>query len=200
MKRQERYMDNSTGSKVAFAADSPDSLIRAVQRFRNNNGVRITDEDTAKEISAKNGYVLKEGIYSNSLQISFKKPSLNLASVKSACSAMLESIKGNIVSDEEINRRWSICKNCPASTTVSDCMSCGGAGRAADWVNKVKGAAGKRFRLEQESGKTFCGLCGCSHALMIPTKMKFQKQETEKQNQLRPSQCWLRWDSQNYVP
>ena len=200
MRRQERFIDISTGSKVAFAADTPDALIRSVQKFRNNNGVRITDEDTAKEIGKKNGYVFKDGIYSNTLQISFKKPSLNLASVKSACGALLQNIKGNIVSDAEINRRWEICKNCPANTTVSDCMSCGGAGRAATWVNTIKNAVGKRFRIEQESGKTFCGLCGCSHALMIPTKMQDQKQETEKQSQLRPSQCWLRWDSNNYVP
>lgn len=200
MRRQEKFIDISTGARVAFSADSPDALIRSVQKFRNYNGVRITDEDTAKEIGEKNGYVFKDGVYSSTLQISFKKPSLTLASVKSACGAMMETIKGNIVSDQEINRRWEICKNCPVSTKVSDCMSCGGAGRAADWVNKIKNAVGKRFRLEQESGRTFCGLCGCSHALMIPTKMKLQKQESEKQNQQRPSQCWLRWDSNNYVP
>ena len=200
MRRQDRFIDISTGSKVAFAADSPDALIRSVQRFRNSNGVRITDEDTAKEISKKNGYLFKDGIYSKTLQISFAKPSLNLASIKTACGAMLESIKGNTVSDQEIYRRTEICSNCPMKTTVTDCMSCGGMGRVAAWTNRIMQLAGKRLNMSNEAGKTFCGLCGCSHALMIPTKMELQKQETEKQNQLRPSQCWLRWDSENYVP
>jgi len=164
MKRPDRFIDISTGERVAFAAETPESLILAVQRFRNNCGVKITDEETAKEICKKNDYVFKDGIYSTTLQTSFPKSHLTLASVKSACGAMLQTIKGNIVSDQEIERRWEICKNCPVKTSVSDCMSCGGAGKVADWVNNIKNAVGRRFRLEQESGQTFCGLCGCSHA------------------------------------
>lgn len=188
------------GQVVTFSADNPDALIRAVQRFRRNSNIQITDDDTAKEISAKNGYEYKDGIYSKNLPISFKGPRLTLAGVKAACGAMIQTLKGNTVGDGEIQRRWEICQNCPVKTTVSDCMTCGGAGRAADWINKLQGAAGKRFRLDQESGKTFCGLCGCSHALMIPTKMEHQKGESEKQNQLRPDQCWLLVGGINYKP
>jgi hypothetical protein len=188
------------GAHVSFTADTPDALIRSVQKYRRNNNVQISDDDTAKEIAATNGYEHKDGIYSKNLPISFAKPRLNLAGVKSACGAMLQTLKSNIVGDAEIYRRWQICQNCPVKTSVSDCMSCGGAGRVADWINKLRGAAGKSFRIEQEAGMTFCGLCGCSHALMIPTKMEFQKAESEKQNQLRPDQCWLRVGGINYKP
>lgn len=196
---KEKYTTKTPqGAIVTFSADTPDALIRSVQKYRRNHGFQISDDETAKEISQENKYEYKDGIYSKTVPISFPKPRLNLAGVKAACGAMIQTLKNNIVSDTEIYRRWEICQNCPVKTTVSDCMSCGGAGRAADWINKLKGAAGKQFRVEQEAGRTFCGLCGCSHALMIPTKMEYQKEESEKQNQLRPDQCWLRVGGINY--
>jgi hypothetical protein len=197
---KERYVLSHSGQKVAFTASTPDALIRSVQQFVRLRAIQLSDDDVAKLICKSNGYEHKDGLYSKTIQPVFNKPSLNLASVKAACGAMLQTIKGNNVSDAEIARRWEICKNCPAKTNVSDCMSCGGSGRVASWIQSIKGAAGKMFRLEQEAGMTFCGLCGCSHALLTTTKMEFQKPESEKQNQQRPEQCWLRYDSQNYKP
>lgn len=200
MIRDEKYVFVYGGTKVAFTAKTPEILISSVQQFARLRGYQISDDEIAQKIAKANGYEYKDGIYSKEITPYFKKPHLNLAAVKSACGAMIQTLKGNTVTDSEIARRWMICQACPAKTTVSDCMSCGGAGRAADWINKIRGAAGKAFRLDQESGKTFCGLCGCSHALLIPTQMEHQKEESEKQNKLRPLACWLRYDSPNYIP
>jgi hypothetical protein len=197
---KERYVFAFNGQRVAFSAGSADDLIRAVQEFARLRDVQMSDDEIAKLICKSNGYEYKDGLYSKTIQPKFNKPNLNLAAVKSACGAMLQTLKGNNVPEAEIARRWEICKNCPAKTNVSDCMSCGGAGRVSSWLQSIRGAAGKMFRLEQETGMTFCGLCGCSHALLITTKMEFQKPESEKQNQQRPEQCWLRYDSQNYKP
>ena len=198
--RDEKYVFVFGGTKVAFTAKTPEILISSVQEYARHRQFQISDDEIAQKIAKANGYKYVDGIYAKEILPAFKKPHLNLAAVKSACGAMIQTIKGNTVPDQEIARRWYICQACPAKTTVSDCMSCGGAGRAADWINKVRGAAGKSFRLDQESAKTFCGLCGCSHALLIPTKIEHQKEESEKQNKQRPLACWLRYDSPNYIP
>jgi hypothetical protein len=194
----ERFYDKHY--EASYTAATPESLIRSVIAHRRANGSTICDDDTAKEICEANGYVHKDGVYSRVVAIKRGSHKLSLAGVQAACSAMMQNIKGNVVSNTEIDRRWEICKACVENTTISDCLGCGASGRAASFFSKIQGAAGRVFRLDQKAGQTFCGMCGCSHALMVPTSMEYQKPESEAQNNLRPDQCWLRKDSANYLP
>jgi hypothetical protein len=196
----ERFTDKSGKNPVAFSAATPEILILAVQSFRRESGVQKSDFETAKEIAAANNYKIDGNIYSKIVEEKKRYAKITLSAALSACGALLNVAKGNIVSDAEISRRWLICKSCPSKTTVSDCMSCGGAGKASTLINKMRGAAGKQFRIEQEAGKTFCGECSCSHALMIPTLLEKQKVESDSVNSKRPSICWMRRDSINYKP
>ena len=196
----ETFTDTSAIWPVAFRAKTPDDLIAAVQDYRRNAGIQISDHDTAKEICERNKYELDGDRYSKTVQEKKRHQRVTLASAVSACRAILNVIKGNTVNDKEISRRWLICKSCPSITDISDCLSCGGAGKASNLVNMVRGAAGKGFRMDQAAGKTFCGECGCSHALMIPTVLSLQKNEVDAVNMKRPDCCWMRRDSNNYIP
>jgi hypothetical protein len=196
----ERFTDKSGKNPVGFSAATPEILIVAVQKHRRATGVEISDYDTALEIAKANKYLIDGNRYSKIVEPKKTYAKISLGAAISACSALVNVAKGNIVSDAEINRRWLICKSCPSTTTVSDCMSCGGAGKASALINRIRGTVGKSFRIEQEAGRTFCGECGCSHALMIPTLLEKQKQESDVVNEKRPSQCWMRRDSKNYKP
>ena len=196
----ERFTDRSGINPVAFSAATPEILILAVQKHRRSSGSEISDYDTAAEIAAANGYSINGNVYSRVVEPKKKFAKITLGAALSACNALMNVAKGNVVSDGEISRRWLICKSCPSKTTVSDCMSCGGAGKASGIINRMRGAVGKQFRIEQEAGRTFCGECGCSHALMIPTLLEKQKQEPDEINSKRPTVCWMRRDSVNYKP
>ena len=194
----EKYTDKSGKNPVAFTAATPDLLISAIQGFRRNRGIQISDYDTANEIANANKYTIDGDTYSKIIEEKKEFNKITLGAAMSACGAILNVIKGNIVSDSEINRRWLICKSCPSKTQVSDCMTCGGAGKASMLINRVRGAAGKQFRIDQDAGRTYCRECKCSHALMIPTLLDKQKKESDEVNSKRPSICWMRRDSVNY--
>ena len=44
-----------------------------------------------------------------------------------------------------------------------------------------------------------CGVCSCSFALLAPTKMEFQHEDSEGEQAQRPGQCWLKKGGHNYI-
>ena len=191
---------DGAGGYTTFVAPSPDSLIRAVQKYRQSLNLEISPDETAKEICQANGYEYIDNVYSKTIETTVKKKPVNFAAIKSACNAIFENIRNNVESPAEISRRWRICKACPQLTKVSDCVSCSGTGRFTNWLNSIKAASKTNFHIDQGSALTYCGMCGCSHALMIPARLDSQKEESDEANKTRPELCWLRKDSKNYKP
>jgi hypothetical protein len=192
---------DTTGSKpVAFSNANLDKLIRSVIKHRAKNGSTISEADTASEVANYNQSIVDIESYSSSEKKLTYKPKITLNGATKACKALLNVAAGDVVPDLEIQRRWQICRNCPHLTAVSDCMSCGGAGKVSNLITSVRSIFKKNIRMPHEAAKRYCGHCGCSMALLLPTTMPNQKVEPESINETRPDQCWLKTSSDNYQP
>lgn len=195
------FTDKTGDRPAAFTNARLDKLIVSIINHRARNGSEISEADTAREVTEANNSSLDIAGYSSSPQTKLtNKPRLTLAGAKKACNAIINVAMGNVVSDIEIQRRWHICRNCPQMTSVSDCMSCGGAGKVSSLISSARTLFKKNIRLTHDAAGRYCGQCGCSMALLLPTTMQNQKEESDSENDLRPADCWLNRNSDNYQP
>ena len=196
--RKYTFTDTTGDEAVSFENDIIDRLIKSVIKHRIKVGSAISEADTATEVTQHNNARTSEHYSDSPKLINKPKRTMNLAGAKAACGAIIASAAGNVSNNQEIARRWNICRTCPYLTAVSDCMTCGGAGRVSSLINAVKAKFRKNFLIPNEAGKRYCGACGCTMALLLPTLMTGQKVESEGFNQNRPDECWLKKTSPNY--
>lgn len=109
--------------------------------------------------------------------------------------ALVNVIEGNTVTQEEINRRASICNNCPMKTQIPGCMGCGLAGRISNFINSIKKAFKSSFVIPNNLETKGCGVCNCALSVMLPSKMNAF---SESDQQERPNHCWVKKTSPNY--
>ena len=195
------FTDKTGNTPVAFTNAKLDKLILSVIKHRAKNNSGISEADTAAEVAAANADAVDFSSYSVATPAKLtNKPRLTLHGASKACNALLNVASGNVETNYEITRRAAICRNCPHLTSVSDCMSCGGAGKVSNLIRSVRSIFKKNINIPHEAAKRYCGLCGCSLALLLPTTMPNQKDETEEVNEKRPDHCWLKKSSVNYIP
>ena len=109
--------------------------------------------------------------------------------------ALVKVVAGQVVSQEEINRRSIICSSCPRITEIPFCNTCGQAGIFASAVNKLKQLFGKGFTIPNNLEKRGCDVCDCALSVMLPSKMEYFSDKDQAQ---RPDNCWVKKTSVNY--
>lgn len=127
-----------------------------------------------------------------------KKQKVSFKDAMAAGKAALKIIKGDVVDKKEIDRRWEICKYCPALSETKECFSCNRAKFLAEITNTTKRVFGEDIKYPGESKKFSCGVCGCMLAMLLPTKSKDLHQDTPDQKEIRPDFCWMNPESPNF--
>lgn len=205
-----QYSEKINKDRITFYGNSIDEIVEAVIRIRKRNGVKSLEYNSVyNSIKPKiSGSVQIDGPDSNNYKEKirgFKKHnsattrSVSLNDAANAASALMKIVKGEFVPEEEYRRRLLICAECPLRQQNSDCMGCGGSGRAARISMKFQEKLGHGYKLDKKVGREFCGFCGCSLSLLLVTKTINYKTESKDLNIQRPVPCWLRKDSENYV-
>jgi hypothetical protein len=109
----------------------------------------------------------------------------NFDDVVSFLKSMKSMIAEGTVSQEEANRRASICVNCPLNSNVTGCLPCSGlASVAQSLIGNKKTPADHLLKM--------CGVCGCVNKVKVWVKKEtLDKLTTVKDNQDKyPVGCW----------
>lgn len=157
-----------------------------------------------KQQLEKDGYPLAYKIAENYMKEFNPQPrrtmGMNFAEVVTGAKAILDVTKGEVVEQSEITRRASICTSCPLSSTTTDCIACGFGSRLSKFISDLKTKVFEsNYKVPNGMDRNYCKVCGCSLAMMIPSKMSAFKESDQKQAE-RPDHCWVKKTSINYIP
>lgn len=180
-----------SGRKVSFYGDSPDYIFRRIIKYGEVNGLDIPTDSLLSEIKRK---AYDPGLPPRRAHKG-KTSSIYAREAISAATALIKNASGEMVSQEEYNRRELICRKCPLFQKTSDCFGCGAIKGISSAIEKVKAVIGGDVRTTLTDAR-YCGFCGCSVSVIGVTKLDNYK-VSEKDND-RPSFCWLNPSSSNY--
>ena len=127
-----------------------------------------------------------------------KKRAVTIKDAARAANALVKIGNGETVDKTEYLRRLEICRKCTSKSKVSDCLGCGGSGKAARIMNGIRAKAGLTYRLDTAVSVQFCKMCGCSLSVIMLTKFENYKKESLAEIQARPNNCWLKKDYPNF--
>lgn len=129
---------------------------------------------------------------------------LSMTDIINGAKAIVRLQGGSRVDNEEMERRAGICKyavqgGCPKLSEVAGCASCAAGANISSWLSKLKNFfGGEKLVIPNNLGDMYCSCCGCSLAIMIPSKM--ESFDFEKDNQKdRPKHCWLKKGGENFI-
>lgn len=182
------------GELYQFSNPEKNILFSKVAEDFKAKGINYTDEDLMAAIERQSG--MKRKIFQKPV-VHRKKPSL--AETIHGAKALLRYMGGSSVSSQELERRSAICNNCPLRDSVSDCMSCGGSGKVALFINQLRRSKKFEGSIPESLRKKFCGFCGCSLPLLLVSKFKDFEVESPQKNAARPDHCWLKKTSPNFT-
>lgn len=130
------------------------------------------------------------------------KPSLQ--DVIDGAKAFIKVNSGDHVDQSEMNRRAGICSYgfngaCPRLEDTSVCSACSSGGALTRWIGQVKNFFGfKTESIPNNLGNKYCGACGCSLAMMIPSRTSNFNYSADKQIK-RPKGCWAKKGDKNFL-
>lgn len=125
--------------------------------------------------------------------------SVGLAEAFIGAKALLNYTRGKAASAKEMNRRASICAQCPVIQSTSGCQACGASRQAANLANQIRVHKGSEEPIPKTVSSKYCGICECSLSLMVVTQYKDFNKESEEKNSKRPDNCWLKRTSINFT-
>lgn len=161
---------------------------------------KVISKDTGDDIATVKAYVSKLSFVpvsktTNDKKIdkltNKKKSKVTLSDAIRGAEAILKMIKGETVSQTEINERARICSNCPKHSKVSGCMSCGFGAILGKFINKLKNFWGGGVQIPKEIKNLYCSCCDCSISIMAPARLE-RFSEKAKNDPCRPKECWLK--------
>jgi hypothetical protein len=181
-----RYNFGWRGSLYRFSNSNFDIIKAEVVSFLVKNNINYDPASLDKSILRQSS-------------IADKKKRIGLAEAVSGAKALLRYASGSTASTLEIERRAGICKDCPLIDRIGGCAPCGAAGKIANFVNSLRTSLRLDQPIPSSIKSSYCGVCDCSLALMVPSKMSAFS-ESESQNLQRPDICWIKKTSTNYIP
>jgi len=104
------------------------------------------------------------------------------ADITGAARAFKDALKGDVVSDDIILARASICLKCPRRRMVSG---------FATRVSKILGDLANRHRVPKDIANYKCNVCKCSLMLLIPATEKDLHKDSPQESKMRPAKCWM---------
>lgn len=116
------------------------------------------------------------------------KQTLGFSSIVRWVRAMYQFAKDNkfqLVSQEEAERRASICAACPQQISTSGCWGCKG---IAGMLPAIAGARKTSYDMQLKA----CGVCGCYNAVSVHIPLEVQQDA----NLEFPDHCWKKAQSE----
>lgn len=199
IKRNFRFKIIHQGRPIVFHEDTIEALVDQAVQFYATKGVQFDRKSIKAQAESQNkpGLIHKMVVPQSKDNPKSMKVRVNLASAYAASKALFNLGRGETVSQKEADRRQSICLNCPHLSDVSDCMACGGMGRAASMLTAVRSNTGLKY--QNHISKKFCDVCKCSMALMLATKIEGFDHESDEVNAARPEHCWIKRGGPNRI-
>lgn len=197
---QSYVADSGEPLTAKIHGNTPVDLERNLLKFRIRMGVhRATPEEVAEDVAAYAGEYRNPKALKAKASNTGKIGRLSFSDVLRGTRALMDIVKGDIATQQEIERRAKICEDCPKLAATSDCKTCGGGRKFSRYANTLALAYGKGFvQPKIKSGKAsefYCGECGCSILNLILSKSKhFLSKETKE----RPKNCWASKSSPNW--
>lgn len=119
-----------------------------------------------------------------------KRDAPSLQEIAAGATSALKQIGGICEDQTVINRRAIICSACPKKSDTSGCGPCGFAGKVKSFVNGVKKMFGGGHTIPNGLDRSYCDVCDCSLAMMLPAQLKDFKASTVNDPE-RPKNCWI---------
>lgn len=182
------FRDPLTGSVVSGEVND---IVAKIVRIRTSRGFAADRGPVYAEVIA--------AVQKKNIKVGKTRKSVSFKEAMQAGKAALKIIKGVMVGNKEMERRYNICKSCPAISETSECFRCNRAKFLAEITHTLKGVFGEDVKLPGESKKFSCGVCGCSLSMLLPTKTADLHQDTPEQAERRPDFCWMSKGGPNYV-
>ena len=180
-----KYSIAINGKFYKFSNHDKLVLLSQVSEFLRDNNIIFSEADLLKAIERQS-------------KISEQKKKLSFKQAVYGANALIRYAGGDSVSYKEIERRSSICSNCPLISEVEKCGPCGTAGKIARFIGEMKTKLKLSYPIPEEIKYSYCGVCDCSLALMTVTKIENFHKESNLINERRPDCCWLKTTSKNY--
>lgn len=180
-----KYAEAYKGKLYKFQNEDKNALLAEVHSFFKKNNINFSNDLLLKAIDRQSKIKINPG------KVTFQ-------SAISGAMAVIRYTTGSSVSTAEMIRRSDICARCPMLSQISTCMACGGAGKIARFINGIRAAKKVESSIPSEVKASYCGVCSCSLALMVVTKIKDFHTESEAENRRRPDVCWLKTTSTNF--
>lgn len=186
-----------------FLADSKESMINNITIYLNGKGIEFDKNElkghVEKSIKKNSAY---SGGYSDAQEKRLNKvykPRMTFKEVVNGAKALLGVSIGDSVDQDEITRRGRICASCPNKTLTTDCYGCGFASTLNKFIGGLKSLFSKEVSLNSDVKGSYCNVCSCALAIMIPSKLTAFNEDQDKQDK-RPDHCWLKRDGENFNP
>lgn len=179
---------------MIFRGDTTNEIHGSIMKYLTKR--KIAAEINLFEIVEENSKLIQK----RKVKEKFAEPSkkkINFDKARNGAIALLSVTVEGAVDQSEINRRASLCTNCPKVNKVSNCFACGFGGAIVRFVNGLKKLFKSGFTIPNNLESRYCGVCNCALAMMLPSKMEAFK-ENLKDNQSRPSHCWVKVGGKNY--
>ncbi len=193
-----KYSVIEGGKRMEFISSNIEELALRVYKHRSRNSGYTLDQARADVVhqlkfSGQKDVTPAHLIKPKNEKLAVpKRNKISLHDAFKAANAFLKLVKDDIVSQAEIDRRTRICLSCPKLEMASNCMACGGSRIATNLLNAAKRALGSDIQFDRAIKTRYCGVCGCSLSLLIPTKLQHFKKDTPDKAASRPNICWAK--------
>lgn len=187
------HKDIIRGQRHVYSAPNLDALAKVVTEGRRQQGMKADYNLVYNELKRQHSRGEQRTIHKASAQKVFITPQEALNGAKAVF--LKNIIQNDIESQKEIDRRAAICESCPKLSAMAGCSKgCGLSKIALDAYNKAVEIfhKGSRYNIPTRLKKTYCGVCGCSSAAILPAKLEHFLPDSEEKAAARPAQCWLK--------
>jgi len=183
-----KYTFVHNGDIIKRSHQDKRALMADVIAYMRKNNINFNESDISRSIDRQSA-VTNTG----------KKHKVTFADAIHGVTAMIKYASRPGSSNQEIVRRSDICATCPQRSDIAKCGPCGTMRKITTWVNSIRAKKKVEAPIPSEVKYSYCGICDCSLALMVVTKIEDFYEENSSKNALRPTRCWLKNTSPNYI-
>jgi hypothetical protein len=178
-----------------------DDLYSKIQRHYDNNDIPLpSDWKERVEDSICRSMPESWCYYQDSDAPAPRPPTLTAESVLKGIASLATMVKEVVrgdsiyVSQEEAERRASICSRCNLNQGIGVCMGCGAMKAVTDLASNIRGGRSTSYDFKLQN----CSVCGCRNDTIvhISKKVLLSGEKTET-TEARPSWCWVKNDDLN---
>lgn len=170
------------GKKFQVKRSSAEKVFQGVLQIYRNNNVDISEEDIKEKL---NDFWC--GLSPERCHPPKTRKMLGFMDVVGAVNAAKQVVKGNVLSQEEIDKNVAICEKCPV---ITDKSKYPGAKKLAIVTDKARKLNGVDFFIPGWTKEKFCGVCHCSVYMGAVSKKENRHKDDAEEAKIRPETCY----------